>query len=97
MAIPDLPTFAELRRRFGGEESTHGEACTVSMSAALQLGDPWSVLTYLRDLDRPVNCLSDLESAVNGLEDEKELAAFWCVEGVALSAASDGRWLLFTQ
>ena len=97
--MPDLnlPSFAELRRRYTEPDTEDEEPPSVSVSAALRTGDPWRVLDYLRGLNVHVTSLADLEAGVNTLADDEELAAFRCQEGVALSAASDGRWLLFTD
>jgi hypothetical protein len=34
---------------------------------------------------------------INALDDEEELGAWIVAEGVAVSVASDGTWLLFTD
>lgn len=86
------PTFSALRRRFGGD----GEACTTSLALALGgAGDPMNVLSYLNGLGVRVATLPTLLAAIRDLPDEEELAAFEVAEGVAVSAASDGRWTLF--
>lgn len=54
------------------------------------------VLTYLAGLGRPAATLSELLKAINA-EDEEDLTAIRCAEGVAVTSASDGWWVLFTE
>ena len=79
-----------------GEEILPDAVPRVSLSAAIQAGDdPWRVLSYLSGCGHLVQGLEDL-LAVNGDPDEDELGAHPVAEGVALSRASDGLWLVFT-
>lgn len=55
------------------------------------------MLSYLSEFAAPVASLLDLYAAVCSLPDEEELSAFRCREGVAISHASDGWWILFTD
>ena len=90
-----LPTFNTLRAEFGDAAD---DALTISLAQAQRDGsDPRSVLGYLAGLGRPVVALPDLLAAIMQLEEEEELGAFACVEGVAVSVASDGAWLLYTE
>lgn len=54
------------------------------------------VLDYLAGLDRPAATLSELLQSINA-EDEEDLSAIRCAEGVAVTSASDGWWVLFTE
>ena len=68
----------------------------VSLSAALAAGDDsWRVLSYLSGCGHAIASLDDL-LAVNDDPEEDEIGAHAVEEGVALSRASDGFWLVFT-
>lgn len=89
--MPALPTYAELCARDGDPPGP-----AVSLSAALAAGDdPLHVLPYLAGLRLPVRQLDDL-LVLNAAADEEEMHAWRCREGIAVSIASDGLWLLFT-
>jgi len=91
------PTFLDLCRRYALDDSDEYEPPTVSLSAALSSGDdPLRIIDYLRTLGIVIVTLEDLQAAISGLSDEDELSAFRCKEGIAVSVASDGHWLLFT-
>lgn len=86
-----LPTFAELCARDGDNPGP-----VISFCAALEAGDdPLHVLPYLAGLGLPVRQLDDL-LVLNTAADEEEMHAWRCREGIAVSIASDGLWLLFT-
>jgi hypothetical protein len=53
------------------------------------------VLTYLAGLGLEVRSLDAL-LLINGDDTEEELHAFRVAEGVAVTIASDGLWMLFT-
>jgi hypothetical protein len=95
----ELPTAAELRRRFEvSEASVDHEPRVAVLSDALRTGDdPRHVLSYLRGLGIAIASLNDLHDAIANLDDEEELGAFHCQEGVAVSHASDGWWLVFVD
>ena len=94
MTDPIPPPFRRLRAEYGQGDDPADE---VSLAAALGgRGDPWRLLDYLAGLGVRVRALDELLAGVNQLPDEEELAAFACAEGVAVSMASDGRWLLVT-
>ena len=89
-----LPTYQDLRLLY--DDPNDSDAST-SLTVALRTGeDPLQLLAYLRGLGHRVTNLPELLGAVRDLDGEEELAAFHCQEGVAVSVASDGRWLLFT-
>ena len=95
MTDPIPPPFADLARRAAYPDDPPAPA-VLSLSAIIAGdADPWGLLSYLVNLGRPVATLDDLFAAIGGLEDEDELGAFRCAEGVAVSQASDARWLLF--
>ena len=87
-------TLADLLARFG--DDTNVDAIPhVSLSAALAGGDdPWRVLAYLAGHGLVIAALPDL-LAINADPDEDELGAHAIAEGIALSRASDGLWLVF--
>jgi hypothetical protein len=65
------------------------------LAACLKTGDdPAKLLTYLAGLGQTVASLDDLLN-INRLDDEDELGAFKVTEGVAVSIASHGAWVLF--
>lgn len=55
------------------------------------------MLRYLRALGVQPKTASDLFHHIRALEDEEELSAFQCQEGVAVTQASEGWWLLFVE
>ena len=90
------PTFAELRRRY--QMLRVSAARTVALSSALRVGDdPLNNLSYIGELGVRPETLQQLHAGINGLANEEELFAFRCEEGVAVSVASDGEWILFTE
>jgi hypothetical protein len=92
---PPIPSFADLVARYAGEEFDPPETETVSLSASLANGhDPRRLVAYLGDLGIAVAALDDLLK-INDVADEEELFAFPVLEGIALSIASDGAWVLF--
>lgn len=92
---PDPPSFSALVARYTSDPEDPPETATVSLSAALASGDdPWQVLSYLDGLGIVVRCLDDL-TAINEDDTEEELHAFRCAEGIAVSIASHGQWILF--
>lgn len=67
----------------------------VSLSTLLSdTADPGSLLSYLTRLGVIVRRLDDL-MLINAMEDEEELSAHRVAEGIAISVASQGDWLLF--
>lgn len=76
------------------DEDDDPEIITVSLAAARAGDDPRQILAYLVDLGIAVIILDDL-LAINDVEDEEDLFAFRCREGVAISVASDGAWILY--
>ena len=87
-------SFSALAARYHPDDGGPVQVSRVSLSAALNgLEDPMGVLAYLKDLGSPVGGLPDL-LLINQLEDE-ELSAFPVLEGVAVSVASDGLWVLY--
>lgn len=87
-------TFAALLRRYD-LDSHSPEIMDASLAIALATrDDPLSVLAYLASLGLAVRSVSDLLQ-VNALDDEEELSAHPVREGVAISIASEGSWVLF--
>lgn len=85
MRCNDHPKFEQLRRRLGGEV----KCFDASPSEKTRL------IGYLQRHGCTPLTAQDVASAVQALEDE-ELSAFPCQEGVAISHASDGWWLLLS-
>jgi hypothetical protein len=88
-----METFNKLYRRFAPDGDDAVQRWDVS--ADEPAGNAALVLTYV-SATKPVT-LRGLATAVQNLQDEEELAAFWCDEGLAISCASDGWWVLFTD
>jgi len=87
-------TFADLLKRYA-ERADGSVIVETSLDSALATGaDPLNLIAYLGSLDIQVRSLSDLLQ-VNALNDEEELSAHAVSEGVAVSIASDGSWVLF--
>jgi len=88
------PLAALLRRHHYDEEPM--EVHRASLAEALRGGsDPLKVVEYLAGLGIAVRGLDDLLK-INADATEEELHAFQVQEGVAVSVASDGAWVLFT-
>jgi hypothetical protein len=94
-----LPSFAELRRRYSTADNGSDESPQIiSFGSSLRAADdPAQVLQYLAGLGVSVSTLDELHDGINELADEEELSAFRCREGVAVSHASDGWWMLFVD
>lgn len=88
--------LSRLLQRFGVAESPQGEdVVSVSLGLALATGsDPLRILDYLAGIGIVVSTLEDL-LRVNDVADEEELSAHRVTEGIAISVASQGEWVLF--
>ncbi len=92
-----LESFQAVANRYCLDPEDEPEATTVSMEACLRTGaDPRDIIRYLANLGVQVKRPADLLQ-INQLADEEELSAFRCLEGVAVSHASDGWFVLFTE
>lgn len=91
-----VPTLAQLLARYG-VRADGADVSTVSLSACLTSGhDPHSILRYLAGLvGSQVSTLDDL-MVIADMDDEEELGAFRVQEGVAVSIASHGAWVVFS-
>jgi len=88
-------TLAALLRRYRDDDDEPQEVLRVSFAEATRSGDdPLHILPYLTGLGFAIHSLDDL-LLVNDDETEDELHCFRVAEGVAVSLASDGLWLLF--
>ena len=86
--------FRILLGRLGPDD---GEISVVGVSLdAVMRGapDPLGIIGYLAGLGINVRSLDDL-LLVNVIADEEELSAHRVVEGVAVTVASQGDWVLF--
>ena len=97
MPPPDLPSFAELRRRYAddGGEPTFAVAAWRPGTPPLE-AHGCLIINYLHGLGYSPRTLDQLRQIIDGLDDE-EIAAFPTQEGLAVSQASDGWWVLFTE
>lgn len=94
----ELPTFAQVRGRFIAPDDDP----PVSLETAALQGAPVGseaerILRYLHGLGVEPTSLRTLYEGIVELEDEEELSAFECQEGVAVTQASEGWWLLFVE
>lgn len=100
LPIPDggsmpPPTFSELVGRYTCDPDAPPPTEIVCLSDAMRAGDdPWRIVSYLSGLGIFVRELDDL-LRINEDDTEEELHAWRCREGVAISVASDGAWVLF--
>lgn len=88
--------FRRLLERFGvADSSQETEIVSVSLSTALgSTVDPSGILGYVAGLGIIVRTPDDL-MRVNEVADEEELSAHLVAEGVAVTIASQGEWILF--
>jgi hypothetical protein len=88
-------TLAELLGRYRNEDEEVPDVPRVSLAEAVRQGDDQlHILRYFATLGLPVRTLEDL-LAINEDETEEEVHCFRVAEGVAVTVASDGVWLLF--
>ena len=94
--MSDAPEpLAALLRRFRDQQDEPRDVPRVSLADAVQHGDaPLHILPYFATLGLPVRSLDDL-LLINGDDTEEEIHCFRVTEGVAVTMASDGLWLLF--
>lgn len=93
----EAESFATLLARYADDSDCPPEIHRASLTAVL-LGsedDPLRVLSYLTGLGIAVNRLDDVFS-INADDTEDSLHAFAVTEGVAISIAGDGLWVLLT-
>jgi hypothetical protein len=94
----ELPTLALLRERFRmPDEGIPELRATCTLGGASAEPEAKVVLQYLQSLGVGASTLKELHDGISALEDEEELSAFECSEGVAVTHASDGWWLLFVD
>ena len=93
--IPPIPSFGDLVVRYTDDPDDPPITEIVSLAAARVAGDdPWRIISYLAGIGIFVKTLPDF-LAVNDEEGEEELHAWRCREGIAVSIASEGAWVLF--
>ena len=94
--MPDpTETLAALLRRYCDQHDEPRDVPRVSLADAVRQGDdPLHVIPYLAGLGLTVRSLDDLLQ-VNADDTEEEVHCFRVAEGVAVTVASDGLWLLF--
>ena len=94
--MPDpTETLAALLRRYCDQNDGPRDVPRVSLADAVRHGDdPLHIIPYFAGLGLTVRCLDDL-LLVNEDETEEEVHSFRVAEGVAVTVASDGLWLLF--
>jgi len=87
------PTFRDVCRRYPAADGS--AAISVRLDQASGDSEAGRVLQYLGSFGLRVTNLNELFEAISRLDEEEELSAFRCREGVAVSHASDGWWILF--
>jgi hypothetical protein len=80
-----LTTFKGLRRSIGGT-SVHPSARATEEKCLIE---------YLQNQGFVIATADDVARAIKADPYEEELSSYHCVEGVAVTHASDGWWLLF--
>ncbi len=85
MGSSHLVMFDDLRRRWGGRLLTQLD----------QNAQVARLIQYLKANEHVIQTPDDVHTAILAEAAEEELTAIRCVEGVAVSHASDGWWLLF--
>lgn len=87
--------FATVVGRYADPDSPPPEIPRVSFALALKSGDdPLHILPYPAGLGILVRRLDDILQ-VNADDTEEEVRGFRVAEGVLVTVASDGLWLLF--
>jgi hypothetical protein len=94
--MPDAnETLAALLRRHCDDQDEPRDVPRVSLAGAITDGDdPLHLIPYMAGLGITVRCLDDL-LRINDDDTEEEIHSFRVAEGVAVTMASDGVWLLF--
>ncbi len=94
---PPIPSFGDLVATYTDDPDDPPITEIVSLAAALVAGDdPWRLISYLAGIGIFVRTLKDF-LAINDDDSEEELHAWPCREGIALSIASEGAWILFVE
>ncbi|MGD9637520.1 MAG: hypothetical protein AB7U85_00500 [Alphaproteobacteria bacterium] len=90
----DIPNLSSVLSLYKAEEK---DVVRISFTEVLNgKPDPSGIVQYMQDLDINIKILIDLLK-INEDEDEEELYAHLCQEGIAISHKSDGLWFLFTN
>ena len=94
---PHMDTLNALAARFGAPASS-SEFDTHRLGPPPQDGSHAAlILKYLSTMGAAPNSLAELVAALDGLRDEDELVWWRVPEGLAVTSASDGFWVLFTE
>ena len=92
-----IPSFGDLVATYTVDPDDPPITEIVSLAAALVAGDdPWRLISYVAGLGIFIKTLDDFLT-INADEAEEELHAWPCREGIALSIASEGAWILFVE
>ena len=91
----DIPNLSSVLSLYDDTEPT--DVTRISLSKVLSgEPDPSGIVQYMKDLGINITTLNDLLK-INEDDDEEELYAHLCQEGIAISHQSDGLWFLFTN
>jgi hypothetical protein len=91
----DLEPLSALLRRYVDDNDERNVVRARLTDALAGRDDPMKIIEYVKGLGIDVRELDDL-LAINADDSEEELHSFRVQEGVAISIASDGLWVLFT-
>lgn len=95
LAMTALEPFEVVARRYCVDPDDAPDVTTISMQAFLNGDDPKHVFSYLSSLGLHIRSAQDV-LLVNELQDEEELSAELCADGVLIGHASDGWFLAVT-
>jgi hypothetical protein len=90
----ELEPFSALLRRYADDDE-RSVVRTRLPDALAGRDDPMKIVEYMKGLGIDVRELDDLLK-INDDQSEEELHSFRVLEGIAVSIASDGIWVLFT-
>jgi hypothetical protein len=91
----ELEPFSALLRRYADDDDERSVVRTRLPDALAGRDDPMQIVEYMKGLGIDVRELDDLLK-INDDQSEEELHSFRVLEGIAVSIASDGIWVLFT-
>ena len=94
--MPDITeTLAALLRRYCEDHDEPRDVPRINIADAVRSGDdPLHVIPYMAGIGLTVRGLDDL-LRINDDDTAEEIRSFRVAEGVAVTVASDGLWLLF--
>ncbi|WP_374470248.1 hypothetical protein [Phenylobacterium sp.] len=92
-----METLSALAARFGAPANPSEMEAHLLGEQAPHTSHAELVLAYLAHFGSSPTNLEELVEAIDQVPDEEDLSAFRCAEGVAVTSASDGWWVLFQE